>query len=303
MKVINGYNKRKWLSLQQKDSLAGYLFLLPWLLGLVFFFVRPFIELIWYSLNKVTFTSEGTLSTTFSALKNYNRLFFEDSEFIPLFFESLTKILSDVVFITFFSIFVALILNKKFFGRTLVRAIFFLPVIIASGVVIEILNNESVSRLLLSGDRSSMMFQAGAVSDVFLNMNIPNQIITMFNNFITNMFNLSWRSGVQILLFLAGLQTVPPHLYEAADVEGCTKWEKFWMITAPMLTPVFLLNVVYTIVDAFLDYNNRIVRTILDLTQRLTLDYGATMGIVYFLAILIIVGIVYFILNKRSFSY
>lgn len=290
---------KKHLSLSIKDSIAGYFFLLPWLLGLVFFFIRPFLQVVWYSINKVSFTDSGKLVYDFAGFSHYKRLFFEDSEFLPVFFNSLTQIISNVVFITFFSVFVALLLNKKFKGRSLVRAIFFLPVIIASGVVVEIINNESIARLLMSGNRTSTLFQAGSLSDLFVQMNIPQNIIDTFNSFITNIFNLSWKSGIQILLFLAGLQTVPPHLYEAADVEGCTKWEKFWLITFPMITPVLLLNVIFTVIDAFNDYNNKLIRMIVNLTQRLTLDYGAAMGLVYFTAVLIIIGWVYLFINKK----
>ena len=205
------------------------------------------------------------------------------------------------VFIIFFSIFVALILKSKFHGRTLVRAIFFLPVIIATGPVLDIINGESIAQLMMSGESASMMFQATSMEDILVQIGLSEEITTMFSTLVSEIFNLSWKSGIQILLFLAGLQNVPNHLYEAADVEGASGWEKFWRITFPMVTPILLLNTIYTVIDGFTDYSNTIIRQIVAQTQSLHLSYAAALGTSYFLVVFLIIIVIYLIINRRAF--
>jgi ABC-type sugar transport system permease subunit len=136
---------------------------------------------------------------------------------------------------------------------------------------------------------------------LLLQMGLPEVITTAFNTVISSIFNLSWKSGIQILLFLAGLQTIPAHLYEAARVEGASRWEEFWRITFPMLTPILLLNTIYTVIDGFTDYANPVTRLIVSHTQKLYLSYGAALGVTYFLSVFLIVLVIYLILNRRTF--
>jgi len=130
---------------------------------------------------------------------------------------------------------------------------------------------------------------------------LSQTIITMFSTVVSGIFNLSWKSGIQILLFLAGLQSVPNHLYEAAEVEGASKWETFWRVTFPMLTPILLLNIIYTVIDGFTDYSNTIIKLIVAQTQKLNLSYSAALGTSYFITVFLIVGIIYVIINRRTF--
>lgn len=190
--------------------------------------------------------------------------------------ESLGGLLADVLIILAFSLFVALILKSKFRGRTAVRAIFFLPVIIASGVVLDLLNNNDMASLLLSGDRNSILFDSGGMNDWLIPMGLGPLI-----EVVQNIFDMSWKSGIQILLFLAGLQTISPQMYEVANVEGATAWEKFWKITFPLLTPILLLNVVYTIIDSFTDFSNQTMRIIMDYAQHMRIGYGSALAIIY----------------------
>ena len=232
---------------------------------------------------------------------NYYSVFTSSPDFIRGFFESIGTIFIDTVLIIFFSIFIALILKSEFRGRTFVRAVFFLPVIIASGPILSIINGDSVAQELLSGGRTSMLFDVSSMQDILLGMGLPYKVIEFFLGIINDIFNLSWRSGIQILLFLAGLQGVPSHLYEAAEVEGATKWESFWRITFPMITPILLLNVVYTLIEGFTDFNNTIISSIVSYTRNLNLSYGAALGVCYFFIIAVIIAIVYLAINRKTF--
>ncbi len=291
-----GLNKSK-----RSEAVAGYLFILPWLLGTIFFFVRSFGLVFYYSFNEVSFPDGGGIAYTPVGLNSFKAVFTQDTTFVRSFFESIGGIFSNTLFILFFAIFVALILKSNFRGRTLVRAIFFLPVIIATGPVLDLINNETIARLMMSGERATTMFQTVSMEGILIQMGLPEALTATFTTVISGIFNLSWKSGVQILLFLAGLQTIPAHLYEAADVEGASAWEKFWRITLPMLTPVLLLNTIYTVIDGFTDYHNTITRLIIRHTQRLNLSYGAALGMSYFTVVFIIVLIIYWSINRYTF--
>ncbi len=287
-------------TLEKKESLAGFLFTLPWFIGLLYFFIYPFALDIFYSFNEVKFDG-GEMQYSPIGWSNYYSVFTSSPDFIRGFFESIGTIFIDTVLIIFFSIFIALILKSEFRGRTFVRAVFFLPVIIASGPIISIINGDSIAQELLSGGRTSMLFDVSSMQDILLGMGLPYKVIEFFLGIINDIFNLSWRSGIQILLFLAGLQGVPSHLYEAAEVEGATKWESFWRITFPMITPILLLNVVYTLIEGFTDFNNTIISSIVSFTRNLNLSYGAALGVCYFFIIAIIIAIVYLALNRKTF--
>lgn len=286
-------------TLAKKDARSGFLFTLPWLIGTLTFFAYPFVMVFFYAFSNVE--ANNLKLTGFVGWDNYIDVFTTDSTFVRGFFESVGGIFSNAVFILFFSMFVALILKSKFRGRTLVRAIFFLPVIIASGPVIEIINGESLATMMMTGERTSTLFTTSSMESVLIGLGLPEQITTLFTTVISGIFNLSWQSGIQILLFLAGLQGIPGHLYEAADVEGASKWESFWRITFPMITPILLLNTVYTIIDGFTSFQNKIIKLIVDYTDNLHLSYGAALGTSYFLAVFVIIVVLYLIINRKTF--
>ena len=290
--------KRLFSGKEHLDAWAGILFLLPWAFGTIFFFLKPFLTVFWYSFNEVD--SIGN-TVKFVGFQNFYQVFTQDTTFVRSFFESIAGIFGTAIFIIFFSLFVALILKSKFHGRTLVRAIFFLPVIIATGPVLDIINGESIAQLLISGNATSTMFQTTSLEGILNQMGLSENITAAFSELISQIFNLSWKSGIQILLFLAGLQNVPSHLYEAADVEGASGWEKFWRITFPMITPILLLNTIYTVIDGFTDYSNTIIELIVSQTRKLNLSYSAALGSSYFLVVFLIIIVIYLIINRRTF--
>ena len=172
---------------------------------------------------------------------------------------SVGNMLIDVPLITFFSLFMAILLNKKFKGRTLVRAIFFLPVILNSGAIMDAMD---LARSMMSGGISSAsaeMAEAAAGSGVsieyyiqmFSALGLPEVIIEYVAGAVSRISEIINASGVQIIIFIAALQSIPGSMYEVAKIEGATAYETFWKVTFPMVMPHIITNVVYTVVDSF----------------------------------------------------
>ena len=294
----NAIKKRHGLTFTGKRAMTGRLFLLPWLIGVIYFFLIPFIQGIVYTVNKITFSQDGVILKFVGAF-NYKKLF-SDLSFTVVLRDSLLGMFPRVLIIVFFSLFVALILRGEFRGRTLSRAIFFLPVIISSGVVITVLQ-ENIMGSSLSGNESTYLFQATSFETLLKGIGLPDNLMTTFTDVINQLFNLSWKSGVQILLLLAAVNNIPKSSYEAADIEGATEWEKFWKITFPMVSPTILVAVIYTIIDSFTDYSNSVMRLIEEQLKLGYYEYSSTMALVYFVCVLVIIGIIGGMISRKVY--
>lgn len=276
------------------------MFILPWALGFIFMFIRPIMSSLIYSFSEVSIGERG-LETIFRGVESYRRALVLDAKVLPALVGSLVELLYQVPLIVMFSLFIAVILNQKFRFRLLIRGIFFLPVIIASGVVINILRGDIVSQIFMSGSMSSTMIQATAMREFMLDLGIRDDFVSNIINITNNIFELSWKSGIQILLYLAGLQTIPKQLYEVSKIEGATSWETFWKVTFPIISPITIMIIIYTIIDNFTDYSNEYMIIIIDYAQSLDFSYSAALGWIYFVLIGIILAIVYKIINKHVF--
>lgn len=291
--------KRRKMSYERKKSLVGYGFISLWLIGFFLMYAKPLIESLWYSFNELKITTNG-FEMKWQGFENFKYIFTEDAEYLPALRDALLDLLYQVPLILVFSLILAMLVNQKFFGRTAVRAVFFLPVIIASGVVLNIINGDTASQMMQSGEKTSQMFQVTSLATMLQGLNLPSDITSLIVNAANNIFELMWQSGIQIVLFLASLQTIPGSLYEAASIDGGTKWEIFWKVTFPMITPILLVNLVYTITDSFTATGNSVMRQILAAVQdKLDFDYSAALAWLYFLIIVVILGIVILIINKR----
>lgn len=288
------------LPYEKRKSLVGFAFTLPFVIGFLMLFLFPLVESFWYSLNELTITTSG-FTSKFVGLANYQQALLGDTEFVPVFVGTLKDLAYQVPTILVFSLIMALVLNQEFPGRTVAKSVFFLPVIIASGVIIEILQGDVMSSMLLSGEKSTStsLFQVNALTDMMREMGLSDSIVNLITTTTNSIFELSWRSGIQILLFIAGLQTVPTHLYEAANIDGCTAWERFWKITFPLLTPMVIVNLVYTIVDHFTSASNATMQLILDHGSDLHFSYSSALAWMYFVVIVVVLAVVYAIINKR----
>jgi ABC-type sugar transport system permease subunit len=285
---------------KRKKAWAGFLFTTPWIIGFIFLFLIPLFESFSYSFAELEIL-EGGMRQTFAGLDNYIHAFATDPNYVRSLVTSLTNMVYQTPIIIMFSLFIAGILNQQFRGRIFVRAVFFLPVIIASGVIISVLRGDAVSQDLLSGDKLSSLFESSVMQGILIQSGIPQDLVTIFMDIVNNIFELSWRAGIQILIFLAGLQNISSELYEASQMEGASRWSTFWKITFPMISPLIVVNLVYTIIDNFTDYSNPVMRIISDNTLRFQFAYSAAMTNIYFVIVFAIVLAVYGIVNKRVF--
>lgn len=288
----------KKLSYERKKSYYGYLFISIWFVGFLVLFLSPFIQSVRYSLSKVTI-EQGYVGMQWVGFKNYINLFTENTDFLPAFTGTITSVLMKTPLIIVFSLFIAVILNQNFHGRVLARALFFLPVIISGGIAIEIMNGNSLLNLASSSDTASAMFQSKSISDMLLSAGLSPTAIDYVQNTVDSIFQLSWNSGIQILIFLAGLQSIPRSMYEVAEVEGSNAWVTFWKVTMPMLAPMLIVNVFYTVVDNMISYSNDMFRLIDSYSNGLLFDQSAAMAILNFVVIMAMVLLIYLIGNRH----
>ncbi|EXX85335.1 lactose ABC transporter permease [Paenibacillus darwinianus] len=283
----------------KKKQWYGFLFVLPWVIGFILFFAGPLITSFKYSFYNMELTPDG-LKGSFAGWENFRYAIFRDPQFIREAVNSFVNMFYSVPLILIYSLFVAVLLKNKFRGRGLMRAISFLPVIIASGVLMQILKEDVFSQGLRGGAESVYLFSGAGINGILTELGIGPQLIEVFNNVIARIFDLTWRSGVQVLLFLAGLHAISGDLYEASAVEGARAWEQFWKITLPMLTPIMLLNVVYTIIDTFTDYGNGVILMIYNTAfSQVRFGYSSALAWLYLLGIALFLGALYALIKKR----
>lgn len=295
--------KKARFSYERKKGLYGYGFLIPWIIGAVYFFLVPVVMSMVYSFNVVKYDSASKVFTqTWCGLQNYVNCFTSHPLYSQKLSEALIEVLEKVPIILVFSLFAAVLINQKFKGRTLVRAIFFLPVLIATGPVMSVINGEMVSASgAASADQFSSLFQTDLV-DSFLEFigiyGISQSMTDLITSITSDVLNLAWNSGVQILIFLAALQTIPTSAREAAHMEGATAWEFFWKITFPYVSPMILVNIIYTVIDCFTDSSNRVMKLVLEKSSEWAFGYMSAMAWIYFGIILAALGVVTVVLSK-----
>ena len=293
--------KKSYRSLSRQHSLWGWVFVSPWVIGITVFFLWPMVESLLYSVSRLSVTEQGFMKQ-FVGLDNYIYFFMKDSFFVPYLTESIGSMLPSVLIIVAFSTLIALVLKEKFIGRTAARAVFFFPLIIASGVVITILKNQvMMSSSSVSELAPSYLFKAPNLVDVFTDFRIPEKILTSITTILNEIFDLTWNSGVQILLLLAAVNNIPASFYEVSEMEGATAWEKFWKITVPTISPTVLVVVIYTIIDTFTDYGNKVMQLFRSYYTNNNYAYSATIGIIYGVCILAMIGLVQLLSRKFVF--
>lgn len=295
--------KKSTFSLERRNAMAGRMFCLPLYIGVLLFFGLPLLQSLWYSFNTVT-ADVGGFVTEFVGLDNFTEIFRRNLYFVPALKNSLLELLYKVPVVLIAALFFAIILNQKFRGRVLTRAIFFLPVIIASGVVLSIITSDSAANSMMNGvsaDSGSgsygSIFDSSALQDFLVQTGLDSKMVNYFGRIANSMFDLLWMTGIQMIMFLAGLQSISPTLYEASAMEGATAWENFWMITFPSLTPMLLVNIVYTIVDSFTDVGNSVMSQIYKQYNGLYYGVASAMSWTYFVIIGVILAIIFLIFS------
>lgn len=297
---------KKYTGLMKRKAISGYLFILPFILGFLIFMVRPFFQSLYMSFCNVEVSAQG-INSVFAGLVNYTRAFTVDTEFNRLLTEQLSKMVVNSIAIMVFSFFVALILNQKFKGRALVRAVFFLPVIISSGVILGVeYDNALLSNLqsTIENSTGSGTSITGAIENILVTSGVGTSAFEIVFEVVDGIYDIAIASGIQIIIFLSGLQTISESMYEAADIEGCTKWESMWKITFPMISSLLLVNWIYTIVDFCMRSDNEVMEKISD-TMIVKLNYGfsSAMAWVYFTIVIVIIGVSSLIISKGVYYY
>ena len=250
--------KKHRLSLESKRKVNGYLFILPWLVGFIVFYVRSLFMTVEFSLSDLQMdVVNGGYNLTWVGLKNYIYAFTAHGSFKQILTSSVLNMVVDIPLIIFFSLFMALLLNRKFKGRTLVRAIFFLPVILNAEAILDAI--ESATAMVATGVSASSQEMAAETAgigmayyiDLFGSLMLPRWLLDYIVGATDRITSIISASGVQIVIFIAALQSIPGNLYEVAKMEGATAYETFWKVTLPMITPHIITNIVYTVVDSF----------------------------------------------------
>ena len=278
----------------------------PLIVGMLAFVAFPVIQSLFFSFSKLNVVASG-YRLDFLGIENYRYIFAVDPDFRTMVLGSLRDMLINVPVVILFSFFVASLLNQKFHGRSLVRAILFLPVIIASGVVESVDKADAFSSLLSSGAQTA---GASAVGEqlsekliVYLQqLNISPQITNFIIDTVSRVYDIAIMSAVPIIIFLAGLQSVSPSLFEASYIEGATKWEVFWKISLPMVSPLILVSVIYCIIDSFTNVSNPVISRIHSSAyDSLNFGLSSAMAWSYMLIILAVLGIVYKLVSRFIF--
>lgn len=288
--------KKKYQSIENVKSKYGLLFVSHWIVGFVLLFLFPLVQSIVYSFSDVTLNSDG-VKTEFIGLETYKYYLREDPEFFNNLFSDIGSLVYSLPIILLLSLVIAIILNQNFKGRLFFRALYFVPVIIASGVVMDLLVVQD-EETIVAGVNTAITSSLFDVEDVMGWFNLPESIAEYVKIIINNIFDLLWNCGIQTVLFIAGLQSIPKSLYEASRVEGATKWEEFWFITFPMLGSVTFLVAVFTIVDTFVNTQRNVIILATSLMEKGIYDSSSTMLWIYFLSVGLIMGVFMYLYNR-----
>lgn len=280
--------------LRASKNTIAYWFISPWIIGFVLFFLQPIVQLVQLSFSQFRLSEIGmSLLPLQNPWEHYIYALKGDSYF-PVVLTSAVTYLLTVPVTVFFSLLCGLILSKSFRGRTTMRVIFFLPLIISAGVISSIVMQNSNEVAMGESGGGMSLFNTTALMNMLLESGFPQQIVDILSVLMANVADLVWKSTVQTFIFLVALLAIPRSHYEVAHIEGASAWEAFWKVTFPVSLPFVLVNSIYTIIDVFSSYNNGVMRYITTAANKnLRYDYAAAMSWIYFLIIIVILGLIF----------
>lgn len=294
-------NRRK-LTLKQKSGITAHLYIMPFYLGFIFFFLTSIIKSVGYVFSKVTFDVTGVL-TEYIGMDNFKYIFNKDLEFKGNLIKALTGLAWKTPVILIMSLLLAMIANRKSPLKSVVRSVFFLPVIISSGVVLDTIKLDGVASLMMQGSVVSATGEVvsnSALTDLLVEIGLNETMVKFFQNVSSNIFEVMFNCGIPMLIFISALQGIPSSLYEASSVEGATAWDDFWKITLPMITPTILINLVYVIVDSFASSDHPVMRQILASVELLRLGEASAMVWVFCSIIIVIFAALFAIFSRAK---
>lgn len=296
--VLKKPKKRKIVSLDRKKARAGWLFVLPFLIGFVVLYLPIVLESLEGSFAETSTLATGGYAMSWIGLDNYKEALMVDPQYSQVLVTGLQQMAFDIPAIIIFSLFMAILLNQKMVGRAAFRAIFFVPVILSTGIMSTINAQDILQQYMEeaggtdTGSSSSTASEIVSVMDferLFANMKVGSGLLVYVTGIINDIYDVVNKSGVQMLIFLAGLQSISPAIYESCKIDGATAWETFWKVTFPMISPMILVNAVYTIIDAFTSADNSVMSYI----QQSTGDgLKAAMSWLYFAIVILILAVI-----------
>ena len=304
--------RRKGASLQARKARSGWFFVLPFLLGFLLVYLPIIIGSLKYSFHEIDILTGGGYELVWVGLDNYVKAF-GDSGFVEALMTGLTGLIIDIPTILLFSLFIAILLNQKMIGRAAFRAIFFIPVLLTTGLIASIDAANSLGDYMDSAGGSiddgsgtngaAEIISATDIQSLFDNMVIGSELATYVTQIVNNIFDIVNRSGVQMLIFLAGLQGISPSIYESCQMEGASPWETFWKITLPMISPMILVNAIYTVIDSFTSESNKVMAYVNEIYSRPGDGnvLSSAMAWMYFLMVIAVVAVVVLIIGRFVF--
>ncbi len=304
--------KKKASSLDARKSRAGWLFVLPFIIGFVIIYAPIVYDSILYSFTKINIVTGGGFRLTWVGLDNYQEALFVDATFVQTLTAGIQQLIFDIPAIVIFSLFMAVMLNEKMVGRAAFRAIFFIPVILSTGLIdkidqqnqmLQYMENTSSMDMGDGGaEQSAQIISAMDVQRLFRNMVIGEELLNYVVGLVNDIYDIVNRSGVQMLIFLSALQSISPAIYESCQIDGATTWETFWKITLPMISPMILVNTVYTVIDSFTSADNQVMTYIDQVYDQPSGNVlSSAMSWMYFIIVMLIIAAVAGVLSAYTF--
>ena len=286
------------LSFARREALTGLFFVSVFILGLLWVYLPAIVNSVILSFSE----TDGDFNLSFVGWRNYHHVLRVDPDYVRNLASTLSGLLADVVVIILYSMFVCTLLNMSLPGRGMFRALLFLPVIVSTGCIETFMRYSVQSSGALSAGQDAAGLNAQSITNYVLSLSVSSELTGIISGAIGNIYGIITRSGVQIILFLAGLQSISPSIYEAARVEGCTAWESYWKITIPLLSPQITVCVVYTVVDSFTRTDNRLMKSILSYAMD-QFNYGLSSAMAwgYFLIVSGVLAAIVALLSRFTF--
>ena len=272
------------LSHRQREARSGWTFISVWVIGFLVFSLVPLVQTFVFSLNAVTVTATG-ITMDFIQMANYSRALLTDPTFVELLIGYVVETAISVPIVLIFSMIIALLLNLKFKFKGFFRTIFFLPVVITSGPVIQELTAQGATKVAGLADSATIEL---------LLRELPNALRAPVQYLVSSFILILWFSGVQILIYLSSLQKIDRSVYEAAAIDGANAWESFWKITLPAMSTTTLINAFYTIVTLSHFSENKVIKYVYSQTYAVQggIGYASAMSFIYLMALILILAVI-----------
>ena len=313
-KEVSILKKRSFkLSFSQKNQLSYWVFLIPFILGFLLIMSGIYFNSLKYSFNNVILDGAEGFHLEGVKFENYNFALKKDPDFVVNIQTAIIKMLTNIPLVILYSLMIAVILNQKLKGRTFFRAVFFIPVILATGFMAKADMNNMISDQMWSSmgsattsaadaEMANGLFNGAEIQEFLLSLSFSPKISDFILNAAQNIYNIVNISGVQMVIFLAGIQSISPAIYESASIDGATAWESFWLITFPMISPLIIVNVVYTVIDSFTSSDNIIMLQIQEQTFKSN-GMGLASAMAWFYFLIVAICLIVITLIIRGYVY